>query len=72
MCSYNDVLETRKILETLSFNKNCNQHSFYPRTTREWNLLPPDLRSISNINAFKNKLDEINVEELVKKAHFKF
>ena len=54
-----------------TFNKTCYQHSFYPRTTREWNLLPPDLRSISNINAFKNKLDEINVEELVEKAHFK-
>ena len=41
------------------------------KETREWNLLPPELRSISNINAFKSKLDEINVEELVKKAHFK-
>ena len=48
-----------KILETPSFNKTCYQHSFYPRTTREWNLLPPDLRSILNINAFKSKLDQI-------------
>ena len=57
------------ILEIPSFNKICYQYSD-PRT-REWNLLPPDLCSISNINTLKIKLDEINVEELVKKAHFK-
>ena len=70
------LLSTRRqagpnILETPSFNKNCYQHSFYPRSTREWNALPPELRSIADINAFKSKLNEINVEELVKRAHFK-
>ena len=46
----NGTQNTRNTLIRLFY-----QHSFYPRTTREWNLLPPDLRSISNINAFQKQ-----------------
>ncbi|XP_072887731.1 uncharacterized protein [Hemitrygon akajei] len=41
------------VLETPSLNKICYQYSLYPRSTGEWNLLPPDRRSIPDINIFK-------------------
>ncbi|XP_072046872.1 uncharacterized protein [Amphiura filiformis] len=32
------------LLDIPAFNKNCYQYSLYPRTTREWNLLPLETR----------------------------
>ena len=59
------------VLEVPQFNKICYQYSLYPRTTREWNLLPPGIRSITDLNNFKNNLNKIDIDGLVSKAHYK-
>ena len=41
------------------FKKKCYQYSMYPRTIREWNFLPPDIRATPDLLAFKTSLDSI-------------
>lgn len=53
---------------------NCGwvcQYSLYPRTVREWNMLPPSIRSSPDSKSFNVNLSQINFQELVKKAHFR-
>lgn len=37
------------IINSLNFNKLCYQYSLYPRTIREWNMLPPNTRAAPNV-----------------------
>ena len=59
------------LLEMPPFNKICYQNSFYPKTIREWNLLPPNIRSITDISTFKDALSQMDIKEHVNRAHFK-
>ena len=54
----------------ISTNKDCYRHSLYPNTIPEWNLLDTDTRSAPNIITFKTRLDTININNLLAKAHF--
>jgi hypothetical protein len=42
--------------EHISSHSNPLYDSFYPRTVRDWNLLSPNLVSLSNLDAFSNLL----------------
>ena len=53
------------------FNKICYQYSLYPRTIREWNLLPSSIRAAPDIQSFKSNLDKFNLQDLAIRAHFK-
>jgi len=35
------------------------KHSFYPRTIKQWNSLPPDIRATENAAAFKKAVGEV-------------
>ncbi len=59
------------IIATPPFNKTCYQYSLYPRTIREWNLLPPNIREAPSVESFKSRLTAINLQELVSRAHLK-
>jgi len=59
------------IIEEPDFNKQCYQYSLYPRTIREWNMLPPEVRIAPDIKTFKEGLQSIDLIKLVKQAHFK-
>jgi hypothetical protein len=53
------------------FNKDCYKFSLYPRTIPEWNLLPTTSKMAPDLNNFKSSLDSLDVNNLVKRAHFK-
>jgi hypothetical protein len=57
------------IITPPNFNKLCYQYSLYPRTIREWNLLPPDIRGIADVKTFKVKIEQLDLLSLVNKAH---
>lgn len=59
------------VLTSPPFNKTCYQYSLYPRSIREWNMLPPNLRAAPDVKSFKEGLLKFDLQELVKKAHFK-
>lgn len=59
------------LLEMPPFNKICYQYSFYPKSIREWNLLPSDTRSITDINIFKDTLAKLDIKNHANRAHFK-
>ena len=40
-------------------SKDAYRQSFYPRTIRQWNKLPPDITSTSSLEGFKAKLDRL-------------
>ena len=54
-----------------SFNKLCYQFSLYPRTIREWHMLPPNVRSAPNVDTFKRRIEKVDLLALFKKTHYK-
>ena len=44
------------IKENWTMKSKIGKQSFIPRTTTEWNRLPPDIRSTSSLGKFKEKL----------------
>jgi hypothetical protein len=56
------VRETRSYHHTLftriSTRKNTYKYSYIPRTTSEWNDLPPDINDQSTIQSFKTALED--------------
>ena len=44
------------IRDDMSRKSGIAKKSFFPRTVAQWNRLPPDLRSISNLKKFKLRL----------------
>ena len=59
------------IITMPKFNKLCYQYSLYPRTIREWNLLPHTIRSATDIDQFKRDIGTLDLNGIVHKAHFK-
>ena len=59
------------IIDTPKFKKQCYQYSLYPRTSREWNMLPPNVRDAPDIKVFKEGIEKLDLLQLVQKAHFK-
>ncbi|XP_072021558.1 uncharacterized protein [Amphiura filiformis] len=57
-------------LKRINVNKDCYKHALYPYTIPEWNLLPAEVKSTENLKHFRSQLDNIDHEELSKKAHF--
>ncbi|KAJ8020894.1 hypothetical protein HOLleu_40607 [Holothuria leucospilota] len=53
------------------FSKRSYQYSMYPRTAREWNFLPPNIRAAPDVCSFKSSLTNVNLRNLVSKTHFK-
>ena len=37
------------------------QQSFFPRTIRDWNKLPPDIMSAGSVDAFKAQLTTLSI-----------
>ena len=56
--------------QVLRSNKDCYRHSLYPKTIPEWNLLSEDIRNSKDVTAFKLKLESLQVDTLVTKAHY--
>jgi hypothetical protein len=56
------VRETRSYHHTLftriSTRKNTYKYSYIPRTTSEWNDLPPDINDQSTVQSFKTALED--------------
>lgn len=66
-------ITTRKS-SAVSFNhlapkKDCYKYSFLPRTFAEWNLLPASTRDAPSVEAFKNKLNNMQLSTFVRGAH---
>lgn len=59
------------IMNQPNFNKLCYQYSMYPRTIREWNILPPTIRAAPDIKSFKEGIEHLDLLSLAKKAHFR-
>ena len=49
--------------------KDCLKFSFLPRTTAEWNLLPANTRESTSVNAFKSKLNNMQMSSFLRGAH---
>ena len=43
-----------------SSTKDFHKFSFFPRTTREWNVLPPDIAKAETLEAFKQGLNSLS------------
>ena len=50
------LAETNGINSQRRINSNLGKMSFLPRSVEQWNKLPPDIRSLSNILKFKAAL----------------
>ena len=49
---------TNKFRE-IAASKEAYRQSFYPRTVRQWNKLPPDITAASSVEGFKAMLDRL-------------
>ena len=54
----------------ITVNKNCYKLSLYPFTIPEWNLLPADMKSTDDLTYFKTRLNDLDLEVLLAKAHY--
>ena len=73
---YNNPRQLRQLHGQYSFNKpsvnkDCYKFSLYPRTIPEWNLLPTTTKMAPDLNNFKSCLNSLDINNLVKRAHFK-
>ena len=56
--SYSTRLATENgIRQSNRIKHDVMKHSFVPRSTRSWNLLPSEIRQSRNVNIFKRKLE---------------
>ena len=53
-----------------SFNKQCFQYPFLPRTTVEWNLLPSTTSDSATVDTFKSKIKDVEMSTFLRGAHF--
>ncbi len=66
-------ISTRKS-SSISFHhpvskKDCLKYSFIPKTTVEWNLLPASIRESTSVEAFKTKLNNLQMSTFLRGAH---
>ena len=74
--TYKGTRCTRRLHSRLSYeaprtNKDCLKYSLYPRTIPEWNLLPDNLKSTTNLDKFKTMLADQDINSITHRAHFK-
>ncbi|KAJ8028754.1 hypothetical protein HOLleu_31085 [Holothuria leucospilota] len=45
---------SNSFLHILPTNKDCYKYSFFPRTVRDWNLLPQNITDLEDPKQFKS------------------
>ena len=51
-------------------NKDCYKYSYFPRTFAEWNMLSPEIRNAPTLGTFKTRMKQIDMDNVIKGAHF--